>query len=145
MTDRTAPNEQGLGYLLNHAQRAVQSQMRDKLRQLGLDDEMWTMIQNISVAGEEGTSAAESADKLRMPKGALIDATERLARDGWIKPTPKTGFKSGRFVLADKTKASLPGIRSEAHMLLEHATMGFDHEELEQFAAYLKRVIDNMA
>lgn len=145
MTDRTAPTERGLGYLLNHASRAVQSRMRDKLRQLGLDDEMWMMIQNISVAGEEGTSAAESATKLRMPQGALIDATERLARDGWIKPTPKTGSKTGRFVLTEKTRAALPGIRGEAHMLLEHATMGFGHDELEQFAGYLKRIIDNMA
>ncbi|MHB8706637.1 MAG: MarR family winged helix-turn-helix transcriptional regulator [Coriobacteriia bacterium] len=145
MTDRTAPSEQGLGYLLSHASRAVQSQMRDKLRQIGLDDEMWTMLQNIFVAGEPGTSAAESAEKLRMPKGALIDATERLARDGWITPAPKTGAKTGRYVFTSKTRAALPGVRSEAHMLLEHATMGFSHDELEAFAGYLKRVIDNMA
>lgn len=145
MPDRTAPTEQGIGYLLNHASRAVQQQMRDKLRQLGLDDEMWTMMQNVSVAGDGGTSALESAEKLRLPTGALIDAADRLARDGWITAAPGAGGKSGRFVLTEKTRKALPGIRSEAHMLLEHATMGFSHDELDALAGYLKRIIDNMA
>ena len=145
MADRTAPNEQGLGFLLNHAQRAVQSQMRDKLRQLGLDDEMWTMMQNVAAAGEAGTSAEESAVRLRMPPGALIDAADRLVRDGWLAPVSRSAGSTGRLILSEKTRKTLPGIRNEAHMLLEHATMGFSHTELDALAGYLKRIIDNMA
>jgi len=137
------PGMDGLGFLLNYASRSVVGAMRDKLRTVGLDHDMWTMIQGIRVAGEEGANPEQTAEMLRMPRGAMIDAAERLVRDGWAKPVSKSA--GSRLVLTPKATKAMHALSSEATLLLEHATSGFTHAELEQLGGYLKRIIDNMA
>jgi len=135
----------GIGFLLNHASRSVVSQMRDKLRAVGLDHDMWTMIQNMRMGGEAGADPMESAARLRMPPGAMIDATERLVRDGWAKAIPGRAADARKYVLTPKATKALHGLDSEARLLIEHATNGFTHDEIEVLAGYLTRIIDNMA
>lgn len=138
------PGMDGLGFLLNYASRSVVGAMRDKLRTVGLDHDMWTMIQGIRVAGEEGANPEQTAEMLRMPRGAMIDAAERLVRDGWAMPVSKRSPEL-RLVLTPKATRALHGLNSEAHLLLEHATNGFTHEEIEALGGYLRRIVDNMA
>lgn len=138
------PGMDGMGFLLNYASRSVVGQMRDRLRTVGLDHDMWTMMQGIRIAGEQGANPEETAAMLRMPRGAMIDAAERLVRDGWAKPVSKRSSEL-RLVLTPKATKAMHGLNSEARLLLEHATNGFTHAEVEQLAGYLKRIIDNMA
>jgi len=142
---RVEPSMQGLGFLLNFASRSVVGRMRDKLRTVGLDPDMWTMLQSIRVAEDGGADPTHSAEMLRMPVGAMIDAAERLVRDGWAKPAPRRPAGSQAIVLTPKAEKALHGLDSEARLLLEHATNGFTRQETEELAGYLQRIIDNMA
>jgi hypothetical protein len=138
------PGMDGLGFLLNYASRSVVGQMRDKLRTVGLDHDMWTMMQGIRVAGEAGANPEKTAVTLRMPKGAMIDAAERLVRDGWAKPVSKRSAET-RLVLTPKATKVMHALNSEARLLLGHATNGFTQAEIDELGGYLKRIIDNMA
>lgn len=142
---KTAPGPGSLGFLLNHASRAVMQEHSAALRLLGLDEDMWIMIQNIRVSGDLGAEPVESADRVRVSRGALVGAAERLVRDGWAKPAPGRPVGAGYLVLTKKALDALPGVDSNATFLLERATSGFTHDEVEALAGYLRRIIDNMA
>ena len=88
---RTRPGMRGIGFLLNHASRSLLIQMDQALRGLGLDHEMWSMLQNVRASGEHGADPEEAAARLRMPKGELIDAADRLVRDGLARPPGRGG------------------------------------------------------
>ena len=141
---RTMPNQEGIGFLLNRASRGMTSRMSDQLRPLGLDHDMWMMIQGIRRSVTPGASPAEVAERLYAPKGAMLDAAERLVRDGWAQPTPGEPASSGRLSLTNAGTKALVAIDSEAHFLMEGVTSGFTNEELESLADFLKRIIRNM-
>jgi hypothetical protein len=142
---RTRPGEGSIGSLLYGASNAVRLQFTDSLREHGLDHDMWIMLQTIKMGGEAGADPVEAAQRMLMPKGALIDAAERLVRDGWAKPISRISAPSSRLVLTKKAAKALPALESTGAFLLQHATNGFTQEDIEAFAGYLKRVIDNMA
>lgn len=137
---RTQPTQEGIGYLLNRASRGMTSRMTDQLRPLGLDHDMWMMIQGIRRSSGPGASAEEVATRLQAAKGAMLDAVERLERDGWVQ-----AVASDRFVITTKGNKALAAIDDAAHWLVEGATSGLTHEELDALADYLKRIIDNLA
>ena len=142
---RTLPTEEGIGYLLNRASRGLVARLRDQLRTLGLDHDMWMMIQRIRRSGGQGTSAVEAAEYLRAPVGAMTDAANRLVRDGLLRPAPGEPQEGGRLVLTEKAAKVAAGFDNEVHWMMEGATSGFTHEELDALADYLKRIIDNLA
>jgi DNA-binding MarR family transcriptional regulator len=139
------PTQEGIGYLLTRASRGITARMSDQLRPLGLDHDMWMMIQGIRRSAESGASPDEVAERLRASKGAMMAAAERLARDGWLQPAPGQDAKAGRLVIAAKGNRALSAVDDAAHWLVEGATSGFTHEELDQLAEFLKRIIGNLA
>ncbi len=142
---RTMPTQEGIGYLLNRASRDVVDRMRDQLRPLGLDHDMWMMIQAVRRSENGCASPVEASERLHTQLGSMIDAAERLVRDGWAQVAPGQPADSGRIALTDKASKALQAIDGEARWLLEHATSGFTHEELDHLADYLKRIIQNMS
>lgn len=145
MQERTTPGPGSIGMLLNHAARAVMQRHGDALRTLGLDEHMWIMIQNIRFSGELGAEPNDAADRVRISRGVLIDAAERLVRDGWAQPAPGRPVSAGYLVLTKKASDILPGLDTQVTWVIEHATNGFTHDEVEALAGYLTRIIDNMA
>ena len=142
---RTGPGTRSIGFLLNHASRAVMQEHRAALRLLGLDEDMWIMIQNIRSGGELGAEPVESADRVHVSRGSLVGAAERLVRAGWAQPAPERPTEAGYLVLTKKALDALPGLDSNATWLIERATSGFTHEEVEALGGYLARIIENMA
>lgn len=142
---RTMPTQDGVGYLLNRASRGLVDRMSDQLRPLGLDHDMWMMIQIIRRAKRQCASPVEAAESLVAAHGSMIDAAARLVRDGWAEPVRGEPADAGRILLTDKAKKMLTGIDGEARWLLEHATSGLTNEDLDQLADYLKRIIKNLA
>lgn len=145
MVSRTLPDQEGIGFLLNFSSRAVIGAMGDQLRPLGLDHDMWMMIQAIRRSPEQAASPADAAERLNNPLGSMIDAAGRLVRDGWAQAAPGQPARSGKLALTDKAAKALPGVDGEAQWIMEQATSGFTNDELETFADHLKRVIKNMA
>jgi DNA-binding MarR family transcriptional regulator len=144
VTERTRPGEGSVGSLLFAASNAVRARLSDALRGLGLDHDMWVMMQNIKVAGEAGADPVEVASEMRMSKGALIDAAERLVRDGWARPMSRRATGAVRLMLTKKGEEALPGLDSTGAFILEHATNGLTRDEIEALARYLKTIIENM-
>lgn len=142
---RTRPGEGSIGSLLYGASNAVRLQFTDSLREHGLDHDMYIMLQLIRVGGEAGADPVEGATRMLMAKGALIDAAERLVRDGWAKPISRAQAASSRIVLTKMAVDRLPAVESIGAFILGHATNGFTNDELETLAGYLQRIIDNMA
>lgn len=138
---RTRPGEGSIGSLLFGASNALRFRLGDSLREHGLDHDMWVMLQHVKVGGEAGAEPVEVAAEVRMAKGVLIDAAERLVRDGWAKPISPG---SSRLVLTKKAVVALPALESGAAFLLQHATNGFAQDEIEALAGYLGRIIGNM-
>lgn len=137
---RTEPTQEGIGYLLNRASRGMTMRMSAELRSLGLDHDMWMMIQGIRRSSGPGASAEEVAERLHASQSAMRDAGERLLRDGWVQ-----AVASDRYVITARGNKALAAIDDAAHWLMEGATSGLTHEELDTLADYLKRIIDNLA
>lgn len=144
MTGPIKSDRDGVGYLLNQTARASRQVLAEELKHHGLNDTDFILLQNVSAAHASDSDArlVEIAQRNNCDIESLRASSERLVRDGWLlsdgepaNPTLKA---------TEKTLRTMPAFRDSARWMLERALNGFSGEEIDQLAALLKRMLNNL-
>lgn len=135
------------GFLLNQASRALRSTLAQELRLHGIRDDQWVVLRTAFERERSGLSLPtprELTAHLNMHIEDVVEASEQLARDGWITLGSATGDPLPSITLTDKARRVLPGMVDISNWTTERALNGFTNEEVGQLTGFLERLCHNL-
>lgn len=143
MSDAVRSDTSGVGYLVGQTARALRSSLAKELRQHGLDDSDFIVLQNISSAAQVlmPLTANELSEQNNLPIEEVTASVAKLARDGWIESGSEHG---AHLVPTAKTKRVIPVLRDNAKWMLERALNGFSRTEIHELSDLLSRMLENL-
>jgi DNA-binding MarR family transcriptional regulator len=137
--------QEGVGFLISQASRALQARIAEKVSQYGLDMDRYTVLRHVVreiSAYPDGVSVEGLSSKLNIPASVIEGASVRLQSDGWLE-TSATGFEL-LMVPTHRALAQAPVLTDASRWMLEEALNGFSREEIEDLTALLNRVLRNL-
>jgi DNA-binding MarR family transcriptional regulator len=143
--DRLKRDQDGVGFLLNQAGRAIAAEIHADLRLQGLDYPEFVVLRHVlrdSPTMPDGVSVTYLSNKLCLTPEDVEGRAQRLARGGWLK----TRGDNQHLVLfpSRKTHAALPVLEDTIHWVHERSLNGFTQDEIEALTGYLKRLLRNL-
>ncbi len=137
----------GFAFLLNQASRALRSTLAQELRLHGIGDDQWVVLRTTlerERSGQSPSTPRELTAHLNMHIEDVVEASEQLARDGWITLGSATGDPLPSITLTDKARRVLPGMIDVSNWTTERALNGFTNDEVAQLAGFLERLCRNL-
>lgn len=136
-----------VGYLINKASKATKWDLSNRLSDLGLTASQFAVIKDIQIceAKELDATPAEIAKRLNSDRPTISGILERLVKQGWVYRVMHPEDRRSHFIkLTDKSKENLAILEELSNKTMEGALKGFKKEELQDFADYLQRIIENL-
>jgi len=136
-----------IGYEINQAARLLRRDVATELRHQGIDDDMYIVLRNLGASrreGRDGVTLGDMATELSMSVTKLADASDKLARDGWVDSTGARMAMDRALRTTPKADAALHALEAQGHWTLERALSGFTDTEVDQLRDYLRRMIRNL-
>ncbi len=143
--DPIKAGQSGVGFLVNQTSRAFGKAMAKELRQFNIQLPGYVVLRHLTreaQASPDGVSVESLAEKLMLEPAEIEEASERLARDGWLKMTG--AGPTARLKPTAKTHKIAPVLSAASRWMLEEALNGFSREEIDQLTALLRRVLTNL-
>ncbi len=144
-SDPIKAGQEGVGFLVNQTTRAFAQRMSREIGQFNIQLPGYVVLRHLLReidASPEGVSATDLGRKLILGPQEILDAAERLERDGWVR----LSGAGSETLLRPTAKAFkvAPVLASASRWMLEEALNGFSRAEIEQLSALLRRVLSNL-
>jgi DNA-binding MarR family transcriptional regulator len=144
-SDQLKAGQEGVGFLVNQTTRAFSWHISKEIRQFNIQLPGYVVLRHLLreiEASPNGVPVPDLAEKLLMDPALVLDAAERLERDGWLKMAGM-GAHSTLKPTAKAYKIA-PVLASASRWMLEEALNGFSRDEIDQLSSMLRRILRNL-
>ncbi|WP_339109718.1 MarR family transcriptional regulator [Thioclava sp. GXIMD4216] len=142
LTDHDYDPLDNFGRLLIDAASLLSRAVDKRARSLGISGPQLVVL--IRIGGGANRTAAELCRGLDYDSGAMTRMLDRLIKLGLVQKAPDP--KDGRMIilsLTEKGAALYPALKPVAIDVINQHLQGFGSEEVQQFGAMLRRLIEN--